>query len=178
MQPKNTTIAENSILSPEDLMLVMDKSRSNKFIFALMLLFHRTQGRFPISPFEFHPKTIDMVAQQLNVVIPKGDFLDKAVRTSMRYRTEIRQITSFRESTNADADMLTQWLQESATIVNYNPNQLILKLEERCQQLLIEPPSLARLDSIMRTVVFTRDEDLYSKPTFDPPLLKFLKLNC
>ena len=76
---------------------------------------------------------------------------------------EIRKIIGFREANNADAEMLTQWLKEDGVIVNHNPNQLILQLEERCRQLQIELPSATRLDTMVRTVTFTRDEDLYSK---------------
>jgi TnpA family transposase len=159
----NTTIAEDWMLIPEDLTFVMNKDRGNRLIFALMLLFYRLHGRFPNGISEFNPKIINMVAQQLIVSVPRGDFFEKAARTLERHRAEIRKITDFREATNADAEMLTEWLQENAAIVNHNPNQLVLQLEERCRQLQIEPPSPARLDNIVRTVTFTRDEDLYSK---------------
>ncbi len=162
MKSKNSTISENWILTPEDFTLVLNKDRGNRLIFALMLLFYRTQGRFPDGISEFHPKTIDMVAQQLAVSAPQGDFFEKAARTLERNRAEIRKITGFREATNADAEILTRWLQENAAIVNHNPNQLILQLEERCCQLQIELPSSTRLDTMIRTVTFTRDEDLYS----------------
>ena len=163
MKPKRTAITEDWILTPEDLTRVMNKNRSNKLIFALMLLFFRIQGRFPNTPSEFHPKTIALVAQQLDVPVPSNDILVKAARTWERYRAEIRKITNFREATNADAIILIQWLKQHAAIVNYNPNQIIPLLEERCRQLSIEHPSVDRLDRIVRTVVFTRDEDLYSK---------------
>ena len=164
MKQTITTTEEDWIISPEDLKHIMNKNRDNRLIFALLLLFYRIYYRFPSAPSEFHPKTIDMVAQQIDgVPVPKGDFFEGAIRTWRRHCTEIRQITGFREATNADADMLIQWLQKNAAIVNHKPQQLILNLEERCRQLQIELPSPTRLDTMVRTVTFTRDEDLYSK---------------
>ena len=99
MKPKNT-IPEDWILTPEDLDLVMNKSRGNRLSFAWMLLFHRAHGHSPDSTSEIHPNTIDMIAQQLNIVVPKANLLDKAIRTWRRHLAEIRRITGYRESTN------------------------------------------------------------------------------
>ena len=163
MKPTITTTEADWIITPEDLPHVINKDRSNRLIFALMLLFYRIQGRFPNGISEFQLQIINMVAQQLTVPVPSGDFFEKAARTLERNRAEIRKITGFREANNADAERLTQWLKEAGVIVNHNPNQLILQLEERCRQLQIELPSATRLDTMVRTVTFTRDEDLYSK---------------
>ena len=162
MKPKNT-IPENWKLTAEDLDLIMIKSRSNRLSFAWMLLFHRAHGHSPDSTSEIHPNTIDMIAQQLNIVVPKANLLDKAIRTWRRHLAEIRRITGYRESTNEDVLMLTQWLQENAAIVKHDPVHLTFKLEEQCRKLLIEPPSVDRIDRIVRNVVFTYDENLYSK---------------
>ena len=164
MKSTSTTTEEDWIITPEDITHVMKKSRDNRLIFALMLLFHRIHGRLPTAPSEFHFKTIDMVAHQISgIPTPQNNFFEGAIRTWWRHCNEIRQITGFREANNADAEMLIQWLKENAVIVNHNPNQLILQLEERCRQLQIELPSATRLDTMVRTVTFTRDEDLYSK---------------
>ncbi len=164
MKPKNLTILENWILTPEDLALVMSKSRGNRLSFAWMILFYRMHGRFPYSSNEYHPKTIDMVAQQLNIIsIPKGELFEKAIRTWERHRAEIRKITNSREATNADALMLTQWLQDNVAVVNHDPQHLTFMLEEQCRRLLIESPSVDRIDRIVRNVIFTHDENLYSK---------------
>ena len=162
MKPKNT-IPEDWKLTAEDLELVMNKSRSNRLSFAWMLLFYRAHGHFPVSASEIYPNTIDMIAQQLNIAVPKGNLLDKAIRTWRRHRTEIRKITGFREATNKDVPMLTRWLQENAAIINHDPNHLTFKLEEHCRKLLIEPPSVDRIDRIVRNVIFTYDENLYSQ---------------
>ena len=164
MKSTSTITEEDWIITPEDLTHVMKKSRDNRLIFALMLLFIRIHGRLPADPSEFHPKTIDLVAHQISgIPITQSNFFEGAIRTWWRHCKEIRQITGFREANNADAEMLTQWLKENAVIVNHNPNQLFFQLEERCRQLQIELPSVTRLDTMVRTVTFTRDEDLYSK---------------
>ena len=142
----------------------MTKSRGNRLSFAWMLVFYRKHGRFPYSPSEIRPNTVDKVAEQLKkIAVPKGELFDKAVRTWERHRAEIRKISNRRESTNADAVMLTQWLQESAVIVNHDPAHLTSLLEEHCHKLLIEPPSAERLDRIVRTVISTHDEHLCSQ---------------
>ena len=165
MKPKNT-IPEDWILTPEDLELIMIKSRSNRLSFAWMFLFHRAHGHFPDSTTDIDPNTIDMIAQQLNIVVPKANLLDKAIRTWRRHCTEIRKITGYRKATNEDVPMLTRWLQENAAIVKHDPVHLTCKLEEHCRKLLIESPSVDRIDRIVRNVIFTYDENLYSK-TYD-----------
>ena len=128
MKPTITPTEEDWIITPEDLTHVMKKSRDNRLIFALMLLFYRIYCRFPTAPSEFHPKIIDIVAQQISgIPTPQSDFFEGAIRTWRRHCNEIRQITGFREATNADADMLIQWLQKNAAIVNHKPQSTYYK---------------------------------------------------
>ena len=73
MKTKGTSIKKDWILTPEDMAHVINKNRRNRLSFAWMFIFYKIHSRFPNSVAEIHPNTIDMIAQQLNVPVPKGE---------------------------------------------------------------------------------------------------------
>jgi hypothetical protein len=53
------------VLTPADHALVSEKSRANRLMFALLLLFYRGHGRFPKRPGEIEAAVVENMAQQL-----------------------------------------------------------------------------------------------------------------
>ncbi len=147
MEVAGTNVADRWILTPEDQVLVLAKSRANRLGFALLLLFYRTQGRFPNTSAEIDPGAADLVARQLGIVLTSYDGFDTATRTWKRHRAEIRALFGFRESTVADAETLSEWLRDQAAAAGCVPEHLAELLYARCRELLIEPPSADRVRS-------------------------------
>jgi TnpA family transposase len=155
-------IPEGWALTPADLTLVMTKGRANRLGFAVLLLFYRTHGRFPGVPTKIEPQVVDQVARQIGMEATLHDGLDLAARTWKRHRAEIRALFGYREATVADAKALEDWLRDQAAVVGAVPDHLVVRLEARCRELSIEPPSGDRIDRIVKTAIRAHDDRLYA----------------
>jgi hypothetical protein len=78
------------VLTPADHALVSEKSRANRLMFALLLLFYRGHGRFPKRPGEIEAAVVENVAQQLSIESHLDERYDTTGRTWKRHRAEIR----------------------------------------------------------------------------------------
>jgi Domain of unknown function (DUF4158) len=109
-------------LMPDDHALVMNKHRANRLGCAILLAFFRDRGRFPRDESEVE-----------------------------RLRVEIRARFGFREATISDAEMLTEWLRDHvAGEADGEIESMIERLETRCRELAIEPPTADRMERIAR----------------------------
>ena len=77
-------------------------------------------------------------------------------RTAERLRAEIRARFGFQEATISDAEMLTEWLRDHvAGEADGEIESMIERLETRCRELAIEPPTADRMERIVRTALRT-----------------------
>lgn len=151
------------VLTPAERELVMTKNRTNRLGFAILLTFFRERGRFPRDETEVEPQGIAGLSKQLGVpTLIDGDaFLTG--RTAERLRAEIRVRFGFREATVADADLLTVWLRDHvAGEVGGEIEPMIERLEARCRELAIEPPTTDRMDRIARAALRAHEERFHT----------------
>lgn len=147
------------VLTPAERELVMTKNRANRLGFAILLTFLREQGRFPRDESEVEPQGIAALSKQLDVSTPVDGEAFLTGRTGERLRAEIRVRFGFREATVADADMLTAWLRDHvAGEVGGEIEPMIERLETRCRELAIEPPTADRVERIARTALRAHEE--------------------
>jgi TnpA family transposase len=76
-----------------------------------------------------------------------------AERTLERQRAELRALFGFRQATVADAEELVAWLRNHIVAQTRDIGQLTAMLEERCRALAIEPPTLDRIERLVRAAV-------------------------
>src|SRR5262249_14825319 len=141
---EETSLSERWTLTPGDHALIRAKSRANRLGFAVLLLFFRERGRFPRSSSEIDRRMVGVGAQQIDVPAPGGDDRHLSGRTAERHRAEIRNLFGYREATVADAEALEDWLCDQAEVAGAVPDHLMARLEARCRELAIEPPSADR----------------------------------
>lgn len=147
------------ILTPTERLLVMSKNRTNRLGFAILLIFFRERGRFPRDESEIETQGIALLGQQLEVPIPKDGVTVLTGRTAERLRAEIRVRFGFREATVADADTLTEWLRDHvAGEVGGDIESMFARLEARCRELSIEPPTPDRMDRIARSALRAHED--------------------
>ena len=139
-------------LAPAERELVMTKNRANRLGFAILLTFFRERGRFPRDEAEVEVQGIAALSQQLGVPTQVDGEAFLTGRTAERLRAEIRVRFGFREATVADAHMLTTWLRDHvAGEVGGEIEPMIERLETRCRELGIEPPTADRVERLART---------------------------
>ncbi len=150
-------------LAPSDFAMVMAKSRENRFAFATWLIFFRDHGRFPRGTSDLESVDVAALARQIEVTVPADGGLLLAERTAKRLRTEIRARFGFREATVADAEMLTAWLRDHvAGDAGCQIEPLIERLEARCRELALEPPTSERVERIARAALRAHEERFHS----------------
>jgi TnpA family transposase len=145
-------------LTPADHVFIMTRNRANKLRFAVLLAFFRSRGRFPRAESEIERSGMEELAGLLNIALPQRNGLVLSGRTAERHRAEIRAYLGFHEATVADAEMLTAWLSDRAASMGGVPEHLAVLLDERCRELLIEPPSTDRSERIVRAAIHAHDE--------------------
>ena len=155
-------------LTPSDYATVMTKSRENRLAFATWLVFFRDHGRFPRDPSDLESLDIAALARQIEVTVPADGGLLLAERTAKRVRNEIRARFAFREASVADADALTEWLRDHvAAEAGGEIAAMVERLEARCRELSIEPPTAERVERIVRAAQRAHEErfhaDIYGR---------------
>lgn len=80
-----------------------------------------------------------------------------------RLRAEIRVRFGFREATVADAEMLMEWLRDHvAGEVGGDIEPMIERLEGRCRELAIEPPTPDRIERIARSALRAHEDRFHN----------------
>src|SRR4029450_12848565 len=155
--------ADQWALAPAEGELVMTKNRANWLGFAILLTFFRERGRFPRDGAEVVAQSIAVLCKQLAVPTPVDGEAFPTGRTAERLRAEIRGRFGFREATVADAEMLTVWLCDHvAGEVSGEIEPMIERLEARCRELAIEPPTPDRVERIPRTDLRTHEDRFHN----------------
>jgi TnpA family transposase len=161
--PEESHSSERWTLTPADHILIAAKSRANRLGFAVLLLFFREHGRFPADASEIDRQIVGEVAQQVHVSASEDLALNLSGRTAERHRAEIRSLFGYREATVADGGALEVWLRDQAAVVGAVPDHLVARLEARCRELAIEPPSADRIDRIIRAAIRAHEERLFTR---------------
>lgn len=151
------------VLAPAERHLVMTKNRANRLGFAILLTFFRERGRFPRDESEVEAQGIAALSKQLDVPTPVDGEAFLTGRTAERLRAEIRVRFGFREAAVADAEALTVWLRDHvAGEVGGEIEPMIERLEARCRELAIEPPTADRVERIARTALRTHEDRFHA----------------
>ena len=150
-------------LMPADHALVISKRSETRLGFAILLAFFRDRGPFPRQDSEVGPQGITTLSRQLNVPVPRDGKAFLVGRTAERFRAEIRVRFGFREATVADADALTEWLRDHmAAEAGGEIDAMVERLETRCRELAIEPPTAARVERIARAALRAHEERFHA----------------
>ncbi|MDV7213846.1 Tn3 family transposase, partial [Azotobacter beijerinckii] len=151
------------ILAPAERKLVMTKNRVNRLGFAILLAFFRERGRFPRDEAEVEAQGIAALCKQLGVAPPVDGEAFPTGRTAERMRAEIRVRFGFREATVTDADLLTIWLRDHvAGEAGGDLELMIVRLEARCRELAIEPPTADRVERIARSALRAHEDRFHA----------------
>jgi TnpA family transposase len=150
-------------LAPAERELVMTKNRANWLGFAILLTFFRERGRFPRAGAEVAAQSLAVLCKQLAVPTPVDGEAFPTGRTAERLRAEIRGRFGFREATVADAEMLTVWWCDHVAGEGSGAIEpMIERLEARCRELAIAPPTPDRVERIARPALHTHEDRFHN----------------
>ncbi len=146
-------LVEHWMLLPDELALLARKTDHNRLGFAVLFKFFQYTARFPTTRSEIPQSVIDYVARQL--IVPPEFFneYDWQGRTISTHRAQIREYFGFREATVTDALELTRWLETQSLAYDLNAESLKEAAYEHLRTLKIEPPTMGRLERLVRSAV-------------------------
>ena len=164
-------------LTAADHAMVMSRRGETRLGFAILLSFFHDRGRFPRQESEVDPQAVATLSRQLNVPAPMDGEAFLVGRTAERIRSEIRARFGFREATITDAEALTEWLRDHvAAEAGGEIAAMGERLEARCRELSIEPPTAERVERIARAALRSHEErfhaDIYRR--LSPAILERL----
>ena len=137
--------------TPEEQLLIRQKTPLLQLGFAVLLKYFQYQGRFPLKARDVPACVIDHIAKQLKLDSLTWQSYDWSGRTIKYHRAEIRKLMGFREGTVADGDELVIWLCQSCLL----HTQRIDAIESSCydwfRTMHIEPPTVERLTRLIHS---------------------------
>jgi hypothetical protein len=147
-------LVENFTLSPEELAWVGGRLEHTRLGLAVLLKFFQHEGHFPAHRGEVPPAVVTYIANQVGVPIKAFDRYDWAGRTIFRHRVAVRARLGFRVATVQDAEELIDWLAQHPVMHHdHQLDGLKVVAYRRLRELRIEPPTLDRLDRVVRSAI-------------------------
>jgi len=153
-------LAQHWTLSPDERVLLSNKTGATRLRFAVLLKAFQCDGRFPERREDVAVSIVVHLARQTSV--PPAAYFEGEwrERTQRHQRAQIRAPCAFRVFRTEDDSALVAWLSERIT--SPNPEAEALKSAAygywRAQHL--EPPAPERVHRLLRTAVVPREERL------------------
>lgn len=143
--------------------LVAGKRGSTKLGFALLLKFYGRSGRFPTGRAEMASAAVEFMAKQMQVDPRELRDYEWSGSTIAYHRAQVREYFGFRECSVADAESLTDWLIVNVCQVERRADQVRDVLLRRCRSERIEPPTISRVERIVRSALHQAERVLTAR---------------
>lgn len=150
-------LVEHFTLLPDERALLANKTGHNRLGFAVLLKFFQIEARFPVSKQEIPKQVVSYIALQVETDAKQYREYEWQGSTFAYHRTQVRTFFEFREATVQDAEDLAQWLCQKALAIDRQFGHLQEAVYQRLRSLKIEPPTIERVDRIIRSAIHTAE---------------------
>lgn len=145
-------------LSGDEAGWLRNKTGATRLGFAVQLKFLTWRGRFPRMRLELPPDAVEHVAKQVGVAASELGFYDFTSRAAKRHRSELRDLTGWHECTRTDLVKLVSHLMDVIWHDERREEQVRAELLRQMRADLIEPPTAAQVNTIIRSALHQADE--------------------
>lgn len=156
-------LVEHWTLLDDELDLVAGKRGATRLGFVLLLKFYIQHGHFPEDADVLPPEAVQFVADQVKVPSSELAQYEWSGRSIKYHRAQIRNHLGFRECSVEDADKLTAWLAFEVCEAERSPDRVREHLLRRCRQEQVEPPTVGRIDRIVRSALHQGETAMSSR---------------
>ncbi len=156
-------LIEHFTLVEEDHEVLINKTGATRLGCALLLKCFQQEGRFPPARNDIPKAIIDYVARQLKLDTGLLAQYDWEGRTIKGHRTQIREHLSFREVTVLDTEEMKSWLIAEKLASDQNMEHLKATVIKRFRDLKIEPPTIDRMERLIRSACTTYEQILFAQ---------------
>ncbi|WP_406353489.1 Tn3 family transposase [Streptomyces sp. NBC_01635] len=151
-------VVDHFALSGDEVGWLRNKSGATRLGFAVQLKFLTWRGRFPKMRLELPPDAVEHVAKQVGVTASELGFYDFTSRAAKRHRSELRNLTGWHECSVTDQVKLVSHLVDVIWHDERREEQVRAELLRQMRVDLIEPPTAAQIDSVIRSALHQADE--------------------
>ncbi|MEV6593978.1 DUF4158 domain-containing protein [Streptomyces acidicola] len=151
-------VVEHFTLSSDEAGWLRNKTGATRLGFAVQLKFLTWRGRFPRMRLELPPDAVEHVAKQVGVVASELTFYDFTSRAAKRHRSELRDLTGWHECTKTDLGKLVSHLVDVIWHDERREEQVRAELLRQMRAGMIEPPTAAQVNTIIRSALHQADE--------------------
>ncbi|MFJ2722586.1 DUF4158 domain-containing protein [Streptomyces sp. NPDC087437] len=145
-------------LSGDEAGWLRNKTGATRLGFAVQLKFLTWRGRLPKMRLELPPDAVEHVAKQVGVGAAELGFYDFTSRAAKRHRSELRDLTGWHECTTTDQVKLASQLVDVIWHDERREEQVRAELMRQMREDLIEPPTAAQINTVIRSVLHQADE--------------------
>ncbi|MGW2090323.1 DUF4158 domain-containing protein, partial [Streptomyces sp. NPDC001880] len=151
-------VVDHFTLSSDEAGWLRNKTGATRLGFAVQLKFLTWRGRFPRMRLELPPDAVEHVAKQVGVAASELAFYDFTSRAAKRHRSQLRDLTGWHECTKTDLVKLVSHLVDVIWHDERREEQVRAELLRQMRVDLIEPPTAAQVDTIIRSALHQADE--------------------
>nr|WP_275405860.1 MULTISPECIES: DUF4158 domain-containing protein [unclassified Streptomyces] len=151
-------VVDHFTLSGDEAGWLRNKTGSTRLGFAVQLKFLIWRGRFPKMRLELPPDAVEHIAEQVGVAATELGFYDFTSRAAKRHRSELRELTGWHECTTTDQVKLVSMLVDVIWHDERREEQVRAELVRQMREDLIEPPTAAQINAVIRSAVHQADE--------------------
>jgi TnpA family transposase len=148
-------------LLPDELALLGNKTGATRLGFAVFLKYFQLQALFPPTQPEIPAIILNHIASQVNVPPEEYQHYDWSGRMARYHRNQIRELFGFRKAKAEDAKALVDWLVENVLNREADAEHLKAIVKERFRDLKIEPPTLGRIERLIRSALRTYENQFF-----------------
>lgn len=154
-------LIEHFTILPNEMRLIENKTGETKIGFAILLKFFQNEARFPTHKYEVSKAVIAYIAKQIFSEPELYAQYDWTGRSITYHRTQIREFFGFREDTIEDAQEMTEWLCQHVLHHDHEFEHLKEHVYRRFHELKIVPPTLDRIERLIRSAIYTYEESFF-----------------
>ncbi|MEU7177897.1 MULTISPECIES: Tn3 family transposase [Streptomyces] len=151
-------VVDHFTLNSDEAGWLRNKTGATRLGFAVQLKFLTWRGRFPRMRMELPPDAVEHVAKQVGVAASELGFYDFTSRAAKRHRSELRDLTGWHECTKTDLVKLVSHLVDVIWHDERREEQVRAELLRQMRAEMIEPPTAAQVQAIIRSALHQADE--------------------
>ena len=150
-------------IMPNELALLGNKTGETRLGFMILLKFFQHEARFPNSKSEIPKAFVDFISKQMQLKGLSFSNYNINSRTHFYHKQQIREFFGFREFTNTDAGGLTDYLSRYIFYHEIDTENLKSEAYIWLKEARIEPPSLERLDRIVKASINIYEDHFFNE---------------
>ena len=156
-------LIENFTFLPNEMSQIGNKTGDNRLGFAVIFKFFQQEARFPIGKHEIPKVIIDFIAKQTKTPADLFNTYEFNNRTYFSHKAQIREFFGFRESTDVDIKIMTNWLYENVIYHDLDMEYLKYAVYNRFRELHIEPSTPKNIERLIKSAINTYEQKFFQE---------------